>query len=139
MIRPFPDKAAHQAIGRAEHFPVVFEISRAVAHRMAVFAVHHRAGFPLVFQVFVFHPGRRGIHAGYEIDRIVVVLVFRIGEIMLFIVNETRIVDRFYGFRRFHEIFAVIRFVAQRPYDYGRAVFIAPHHRNGAGYDRVFV
>ena len=47
VIRPFPDTAAHELIGRIEKLHIFFESARAVAHGVGIFALEE--GLALIF------------------------------------------------------------------------------------------
>ena len=51
VVAPLPDKAAAHLLLAVDQFKVIFKISRAVAHRMAVFA-HDIRLIPVLHQLF---------------------------------------------------------------------------------------
>ncbi len=105
---------------------------------MAVFAQNERARFPLVVQKAFFHPLQRRIHAAYDVEHAVVILV-RALDIHVVLVVHGAAVARFEFERRLSEAPAVARLVAERPHDHARAVFVALVHRDRALADRRFV
>ena len=112
MILPFPDKAANNSIRRIQHPPIVRQISRTVAHCMAVFAQHKRSPFPRIFQVNILDPFGRSVHTADHIQRQIIIHIGIFQDDHALVMDEPCVVYRLDRFCRFGKTAVVPAFVA---------------------------
>jgi len=135
MVAPFPNKSAAQSVITLDQLLIILRVSRTVAHGVDILAQHHGLVRLTGEIILNFFQGR--IHPAVEVQA---------GEIVLpgFVPVETALVmNRTGGIIRLDpagggfEVFAVSRFVAQRPDHHGGTVFISHHtaaHTVGKGF-----
>ena len=122
VVTPLPDKAAaHDLVGLNE-LPVVFQIARAVAHGVGVFA--HQVGLVRVAVHILLQSLQRRVHVGIQVDVREVVLALSAAVLGAFVVGQTGGIEMLGPGQSSFEAAAVGTFVAHGPADDAGTVLI---------------
>ncbi len=127
MVDQLPHAAAHKARILVDRLPVILQVARALPHGVGVLA--QEEGFAALLLAILDHIGHRGIHLRDHIrgfSLLVALIMDGAGGIQL--------AD---GVRHGDKVYAVARFIAQRPGDDRGMVAVAFHHAHAA-VDKLF-
>ena len=130
MVAPFPNKPAAHTLVLLDELPVVFQISRPVAHCVSVFT-HQvglvRVGVRISLQVF-----DGGVHIGIQVDIGEVILALSAAVLGAFVMGQAGGVEVLCPRQSRLEAAAIGTFVAHGPADHTGAVLIPDHTPLGA-------
>ena len=122
VVAPFPDIMSLNAIVLIEDVLVLRQPARSVPHRMSIFTDDAR----LRMRVFtkLIHQRHAGVHGGNNIDHFSIAIFF--------VMHQSRVIQRFRRMVHRADVTAIAGFIAQRPDDDRRMVFLRVNMANNA-------